>query len=72
MAADADDKRFLAHSCCSRAIRNVWYDKLNPEQSRIQDQFCYLLAVLSLGLLAPWIVKFRTKPVSVCHFFMNL
>ncbi len=61
VAADADDKLFISTSCCVQALNNIWYDKLNPNQLRKRDQVALIAGFLSLGLLAPVVVKYRSK-----------
>lgn len=64
VAADAEDKSFIARPCCIEAMNNIWFDKLDPEQKRKRDILALIVGFLTLGLAAPLIVKYR-KPESV-------
>ncbi len=59
VAADADDKLFLATQCCVEAVTNIWYDKLHPEQSSIRHKVSLFVGFVSLGLAAPVFVSYR-------------
>ena len=62
IAANADDKRFISHSCCVQAISNVWYDKLYPDQSKKRNRAALIVSFISFGLLAPLFVDYRKVP----------
>ncbi len=68
VAADAQDKSFIATPCCVDAINNVWYDKLNPDQTRKRNKLSLFFGFISLGLLAPVIVSYRTTEKVQSHF----
>ncbi len=59
VAADAQDKLFLATQCCVAAVDNIWYNKLHPEQSSISHKVLLLFGLVSLGLIAPIVVSYR-------------
>ncbi|CAF1087204.1 unnamed protein product [Adineta ricciae] len=59
VAAEADDKSFIALPCCVEALNNIWYDKLFPEQSRKRDILALLLGFVTFGLTAPVTVCYR-------------
>ncbi|CAF1229892.1 unnamed protein product, partial [Rotaria sp. Silwood1] len=61
VAADANDKLFIATPCCVEAINNIWYDKLHPEQTSLRNRFYLFCAIISLGLLAPPLLEYRVK-----------
>jgi glycerol-3-phosphate acyltransferase PlsY len=68
-AADAKDKLFIATPCCVQAMENIWFDKLNPEQSRTRDQVALTASVVTLGLTAPPFVTFRESKAVRTDFF---
>jgi hypothetical protein len=68
VAADARDELFIATPCCVEAINNIWYDKLHPDQTRKRDQLSLFFGFISLGLLAPVIVSYRTTEKVRSHF----
>jgi hypothetical protein len=59
VAADAGDELFIATPCCVEAMNNIWYDKLYPKQTK-RDKLNLFFGFISLGLLAPNIVSYRT------------
>lgn len=62
VASDADDKPFLAHPCCVKAVRDTWYDKIHPVSWGINEGTVYFfLGFVTLGLAAPFGVSYRTK-----------
>ena len=63
VAANAQDKAFIAMPCCVQALNSVWYDKIRPEQSRNRDQLTLFLGFISFGLLAPIAINFRQNEV---------
>ncbi|CAF1520521.1 unnamed protein product, partial [Adineta steineri] len=62
IAANADNKLFLAHSCCVQSLNNIWYDKLYPDQSKKRNRAALFIGFLSFGLLAPVFVEYRKEP----------
>ncbi|CAF3973574.1 unnamed protein product, partial [Rotaria sordida] len=60
VAADANDKLFIATPCCVQAMNNIWYDKIYPEQSRNRNRISMVIGFFSLGLLAPFVVNYRS------------
>jgi hypothetical protein len=58
VAADADDKLFIAQPCCVQAINSAWFDKLHPNQTRIRDQLALFTGVVTCGLAAPLCVDY--------------
>ncbi|CAF3948648.1 unnamed protein product, partial [Rotaria sp. Silwood2] len=60
VASDAKDKLFIATSCCVQAMNNIWYDKIYPEQSRKRNGISMAIGFFSLGLLAPFVVNYRS------------
>ncbi|CAF1409612.1 unnamed protein product, partial [Adineta steineri] len=67
IAANADNKLFLAHSCCVQALNNIWYDKLYPDQSKKRNRAALFIGFLSFGLLAPVFVEYRKEPKKAKH-----
>ncbi|CAF4944666.1 unnamed protein product, partial [Rotaria sp. Silwood1] len=61
VAADANDKLLIATSCCSQAMRNIWYDKLHPKKTLAYNGLFLLLGILSFGLLAPAFIDYREQ-----------
>jgi hypothetical protein len=59
VAADAQDKSFIATQCCVEAMYNIWYDKLHPDQTRKRDKLNLFVGFISLGFLAPVVVSYR-------------
>jgi transient receptor potential cation channel subfamily M protein 2 len=69
VAANADDELFIARPACVQVMYNVWYDKLSPEQTRIQDRLALLIGFISLGLAAPPFVTYREiKQVRISYY----
>jgi len=60
VAADAQDKLFIATPCCVQAMYNIWYDKIFPEKSWM-NKFVIMIGIVTFGLLAPPFVNFRMK-----------
>jgi hypothetical protein len=60
VAADAQDKLFIATPCCVQAMDNIWYDKIFPEKSWM-NKFVIMIGIVTFGLLAPPFVTFRMK-----------
>lgn len=58
VAADADDKLFIAVPCCVQAINSAWYDKLHPNQTRIRDKLALFTGIVTCGLAAPLCVDY--------------
>jgi hypothetical protein len=69
VAADANDKLFIATPCCVQAMNNVWYDKIRPEKS-LTNILAILISFFTFGLLAPILVTFRTSE-EVSIFIIN-
>lgn len=69
VAADAEDKLFIASSCCVQAMQNIWYNKLHPDQSRKRNEVAMTIGFFSFGLLAPFLVNFRKVPKVKMHCF---
>lgn len=42
-----------------QALNQIWYDKLEPEEGFQRSSVTFVLSVLSLGLLAPFLMKYR-------------
>ena len=61
VAVDADDKNFIGQPCCDQLLNNIWYDKMQPHQSNISGRIRLLVSVWTFGLLAPFLVAFRTE-----------
>lgn len=59
VAADAKDRSFVAAPACVEAMDNIWYDKIDPYQTKISRGVARCLSFFSLGLLAPFIVSYR-------------
>ncbi|CAF1177771.1 unnamed protein product [Rotaria sp. Silwood1] len=72
VAADAEDKLFIATSCCVQAMNNIWYDKIHAKQSRKRNYFFMGMGFFSSGLLAPFTVTYRTCPKVYYCFFLLL
>ncbi|CAF4129196.1 unnamed protein product, partial [Rotaria sordida] len=64
VAADADDKKFLATQCCVQAMDDIWFDKLPPDQNTYKDQLRNFVGVISLGLLAPVTILYRENKTA--------
>ncbi|UJR22717.1 hypothetical protein I4U23_025751 [Adineta vaga] len=62
VAAHAEDKLFIATSCCVQAMNNIWFNKIHPDQSRKRDELGLAIGFVSFGLLAPPLVNFRKTP----------
>ena len=60
VAADAEDKSFIAAPCCVEAMNSIWYNKLRPDQTSQRVQLKLFIGFISLGLLAPAVVSYRT------------
>lgn len=60
VAVDADDKSFVGQPCCDQLLNNIWYDKIEPNQSSSQ-YLQILLSICTFGLLAPALVSFRKQ-----------
>ncbi|CAF1069123.1 unnamed protein product [Adineta steineri] len=58
VAADAQDKLFIATPCCAQAINNIWCHNIHPKQSNKRKEIAMAIAIFSLGLLAPPFVKY--------------
>ncbi|CAF1144579.1 unnamed protein product [Didymodactylos carnosus] len=71
VAVDADDKRFVAQSCCVQAMTNIWCDKMHLDQTKKRSKLALLLGFLSLGLLAPAMVRFRELCKVLSNTFGN-
>ncbi|CAF1004363.1 unnamed protein product [Adineta steineri] len=67
IAANADDKLFVSHSCCVQALNNIWYDKLCPDQSKKRNRAALFIGFLSLGVLAPVLVEYRKESEETKH-----
>jgi len=68
VAADAQDELFIATSCCVEAMNNIWYDKLHPDQTEKRNKLSLFFGFISLGLLAPFYVSYRTTKKVRSHF----
>ena len=64
VAADANDKLFVATSCCVQAVKNVWNDKMHPDHDGGFGRLPIVIGFLSFGLLAPPFVRYREVSVS--------
>ncbi|CAF1432957.1 unnamed protein product, partial [Adineta steineri] len=62
VAADAQDKLFIATPCCVQAMNNIWYNNIHPEQSKKRNELAMAIGLFSLGLLAPFFVTYRDPP----------
>ena len=60
MSDDANSRRFASHPCCRQAVNSIWYDKLDSDQFHLRYYIGQLIGLWTLGLLAPFIVRFRT------------
>jgi hypothetical protein len=60
VAADAGDELFIARPCCVEAMNNIWYDKLHPDQTKKLDKLSLFIGFISLGLLEPHVISYRT------------
>lgn len=40
-------------------MNSIWYDKLHPEQQTTRRRLGLFFGMISLGLLAPFTVKYR-------------
>ena len=58
VAADADDKSFIATPCSVQAMENIWYDKMLPDNTK-SSPLSVILSILTFGLLAPAIITYR-------------
>ncbi|UJR26318.1 hypothetical protein I4U23_007656 [Adineta vaga] len=59
VAADAEDKLFIASPCSVQAMNNIWYDQLYPEQTRKRDIIALSVGFATFGLTAPASVSYR-------------
>ncbi len=59
VAADANDKLFIATPCSVQAMYNIWFDKIYPEQGRTRDLLALTTGFATFGLTAPPFVTFR-------------
>ncbi|CAF3783975.1 unnamed protein product [Rotaria socialis] len=59
VASDAKDKLFIAAPCCSQAMDNIWYDKVDPDQKLKRRRLGLFFGIISFGLLAPLCVKYQ-------------
>ncbi|CAF3447822.1 unnamed protein product [Rotaria sp. Silwood1] len=57
---DANSKRFASHPCCRQAENSIWYDKLHSDQFHLRYYIGQLIGLWTLGLLAPFTVRFQT------------
>jgi hypothetical protein len=64
VAASAKAKKFIATPCCVQAVDNAWFDQLHPEQKQSGDNLRLVAGVLSAGIFAPALVKYRDHSVS--------
>ncbi|CAF1116563.1 unnamed protein product, partial [Adineta steineri] len=62
VAADAQDKLFIATPCCVQAMNNMWYNNIHPKQSNKRNELAMAIGLFSLGLLAPFFVNYRDPP----------
>jgi len=60
VADDANSKRFASHPCCRQAENCIWYDKLDSNQFHLRYYIGQGIGLWTLGLLAPFVVRFRT------------
>ncbi|CAF1174559.1 unnamed protein product [Rotaria sordida] len=61
VASDAQDILFISEPACVQAMKNIWFDKLHPEQTSKTNQSAVFCSFISLGLLAPVVVEYREK-----------
>ncbi|CAF1361372.1 unnamed protein product [Rotaria sordida] len=59
IAANAEDKLFIATPCCVQALNNIWYDKIQSQESRIRNYILLAIGFFSFGLLAPFLVTYQ-------------
>ncbi|CAF1206439.1 unnamed protein product, partial [Didymodactylos carnosus] len=64
VAVAADSKRFVGQPCCGHTMANIWYDKLQPDQSKKRNKIQLLVGFLTFGLLAPFIVQYRKNKLK--------
>ncbi|CAF1211902.1 unnamed protein product [Didymodactylos carnosus] len=64
VAVAADSKRFVGQPCCGHTMANIWYDKLQPDQSKKRNKVQLLVGFLTFGLLAPFIVQYRKNKLK--------
>ena len=69
MAVDADDKNFVGQPCCDQLMNNIWFDKIVSFRSTLSDRLRFMLAVSTFGLLAQFIIPFRTEQELPKHDF---
>jgi len=71
VAADAKDELFIATPCCVQAMKNVWYDKIYPEQT-MRDHLAMFFGFMTFGLSAPFSVPYREwQQVKIISFKKN-
>ncbi|CAF0766794.1 unnamed protein product [Rotaria sp. Silwood1] len=68
VAVAADDKHFVAQTCCDQVLNSIWYDKIEPGQFTLLQRLGLLLSVCTFGLLAPFIVPFREEKLVPIDF----
>ncbi|CAF1054407.1 unnamed protein product [Adineta steineri] len=69
VAVDADDKNFIGQPCCDQVLNNIWYDKMEPFQSTLSDKIKLILGISTFGILAPFLVTFRTEQSLLNYTF---
>lgn len=55
---DADDKNFVGQPCCDQLLNNIWHDRIEILQTKVH-YVKFLISCLTLGLCAPFLLKFR-------------
>ncbi|CAF1532094.1 unnamed protein product [Adineta ricciae] len=69
VAVDADDKNFVGQPCCDQLMNSIWFDKIVPFRSTLSDRLRFILAISTFGLLAQFIIPFRTEQELSKHDF---
>jgi hypothetical protein len=53
-------------------MNNIWYNKIDPEQSGTRNQAALAVGLLSFGLLAPLVVNFRKGAKVRIYYYLRV
>ncbi|CAF4194603.1 unnamed protein product [Adineta steineri] len=69
VAADAQDKLFIATPCCAQAMNNIWCHNIHLKQSNKRNEIAVPIAIFLLGLLALFLVTYRYLPLVRIYYY---
>ncbi len=61
MAISSEAKKLVGTYCFDQTLNQVWYNKLSMQNNQASMRIPQFLSIISLGLLAPWIISYRDE-----------